>query len=294
MRIKAVEFLLAIGLSMFASATSPALAKNFVNIAYVEINSNYLSNVGCYKLSDSSTPFFDIAVIFAANINGQDQNAPQVFFNTHVDHLLNEIRQVKFLQSREIKVLLTLLGNHQRAGWSGITKPSAAKEFADNIAAIVEKYNLDGIDIDDEYSRYAAKKPSSMIMIAEALKANPKFSGKILSKALFMDDDVFRARYKNHALVDYLDYGWEMTYADFDAQGRLKPYQNYGMAKSSLAIGVSTNNPPALGPTLAELRSSGIRAVMVYNVTKDSASYLSQIANVEYGQQVKADANCLQ
>ena len=273
---------------------SETFAKDFLNIAYVEVNSNRLSNVGCYILAKTGVPFFHIATIFAANIDGTDPNSPSLYFNHQVDHLLNETQQVKFLQNKGIKVLLTFLGNHQKAGWSGITEPSAAREFAEKLANTVVKYNLDGIDIDDEYSRYAPKDPRSMIMIAEALKSNPKFSGKILSKALFSDSDVFEARYNDKALVKFLNYGWEMTYGNVDARGRLAPYLGYGMAKSALAIGVSANDPAALEPTLAEVRADGIGAVMVYNVAKDSGPYLSQISSIEYNQQVKALANCLQ
>jgi hypothetical protein len=270
-----------------------AAAQNMLNVAYVEVNDNALSNVGCYKQSKTNKPFFDIAVIFAANINGSDPNAPQIFFNPQVDQLLNRTNQVKELQGKGIKVLLTLLGNHQNAGWSCVRQdqPNAAKAFADRIADVVQKYGLDGIDIDDEYSK-CSPNSTSMIMIAEALTGNAQFKGKILSKALFTDQNVFQANYKGRKLAEFLNYGWEMTYGNDNAASRLSPYLGYGMSKERLAIGVN----PGLGAAdrlATYARQNGLGGVMVFNVTKSSAAYLSTIARVQSGQSVNADAACL-
>lgn len=293
MRIGNWKYLYVPGLLIVIFVTSSAFAQNLFNMAYVEVNDNALSNVGCYTLSSNKTPFFSMATIFAANINGDDPNDPRIFFNPQVSRLLNETHQVKDLQSKGIKVLLTLLGNHKNAGWSCITQPRAAKDFADRIADVAQKYGLDGIDIDDEYSKCAPNQ-TSMVMIAEALSNNPKFRGKILSKALFRDREFFQATYHNHKLADFLNYGWEMSYWSEDARARLNPYLGYGMPKTSLIIGVNTNNSPAVVANLtAYVKQNGLGGVMVFNVTRDSGSYLSQIANIEYNQVVNVDANCL-
>jgi len=275
------------------AGSNSAVAQNVLNVAYVEVNDNALSNAGCYKLSKANKPFFDIAAIFAANINGDDPNNPQIFFNRQVTQLLNETQQVKELQSKGIKVLLTLLGNHQNAGWSCIKQdqPNAAKVFADKIADVAQKYGLDGIDIDDEYSK-CTPNPTSMIMIAEALANNPKFKGKILSKALFSDRDVFQGSYKNHKLADFLNYGWEMTYGNDNAAARLNPYLSYGMPKERLAIGVNASQGPA-EKLAAYAKQNGLGGVMVFNVTRNSGTYLSTIASIESNQSVNVDSACL-
>jgi hypothetical protein len=278
---------------IFLFATGAAQAQQVFNTAYVEVNDNALANAGCYLLSNDRVPFFDMAAIFAANINGDDPNDPQIHFNPQVSHLLNQTRQVEELQSKGIKVVLTLLGNHQNAGWSCITQPGAADKFAARIAGVVQTYGLDGIDIDDEYSKCRSNS-TSMLMIVDALARNPGFSGKILSKALFRDQDVFRATYNNRQLADFLDYGWEMSYGYPDLAARLQPYLNHGMSKDSLAIGISVRNPPAVGVTLADNAiRNGIGGVMVYNVSRDSRAYLSEISRIEFGQDVVVAANCL-
>ena len=44
------------------------------NMAYVEVNSNPLQNMGCYIRSDNNKPYIDMVAIFAANINGKSPN----------------------------------------------------------------------------------------------------------------------------------------------------------------------------------------------------------------------------
>ncbi len=96
---------------MYANAATP------LNMSYVEVNSNALSNVGCYLRQSNHQPFFAMTSIFAANINGDDPNNPVIYFNPQV-HALMQTSQVKALQNQHIKVLMTLLGNHENAGWS--------------------------------------------------------------------------------------------------------------------------------------------------------------------------------
>ena len=61
------------------AATGPAAADATVDEAklavYVEVNSNDLANVADYTLADSGRPAVDLAMIFAANINYDGQQA---------------------------------------------------------------------------------------------------------------------------------------------------------------------------------------------------------------------------
>ena len=280
-------------LSIFLSSiiAIPMASNAFYNMSYVEVNSNELSNIGCYVLSASNRPFFDMTSIFAANINGDDPNHPKIYFNPQVSRILNNTNQVKELQNKGIKVLLTLLGNHENAGWSCMTDSKAAKKFADDIANTVLTYNLDGIDIDDEYSTCASN-DYSMIMIAKYLKENPKFKGKLLTKALWQDSQYFQASYQGHKLSDYLDYGWEMSY--YGGPSRLQPYLDYGMSKNSLALGVSTNGSSSSSAQwIKETMSDGYGGSMIYNVTKNSQSYISAISTAEYNQTTDVIPSCL-
>ena len=60
--------------SQVSNLRSPQNPNTLKNIGYVETNSNYLSNVGCFKKMNGEY-FFDQAVIFAANINSENDKA---------------------------------------------------------------------------------------------------------------------------------------------------------------------------------------------------------------------------
>ena len=188
------------------------------NVAYVDVNRNNFANVGCYTLPDG-TQLFDIACIFAANIN-DDNGRPVLYFNPQVSAVLNESDDVKNLQALGIKVLLTVLGNHQNAGWSCFSDQATAADFANQLAECVEHYGLDGIDIDDEYSACETNDTSLIMVTYEMRQAMPN---KILSKALFDDIDYFQSSWHNVVLAETLTNGWEMSYGDPDGAGRLAP-----------------------------------------------------------------------
>ena len=138
---KSVAFLCALASVSVYAADSPLF-----NLAYVEVNDNKLANAGCYIRSDNGHPLFDMVSIFAANINGTEPDQPVIYFNPRVDELLNNTNQVSILQNKGIKVLLTLLGNHQNAGWACMTDERAIQAFANNVVETVVKYKLDGIE----------------------------------------------------------------------------------------------------------------------------------------------------
>lgn len=263
------------------------------NMAYVEVNYNNIENTSCYVRSDNNKTFFNVVSIFAANINGESPNAPEIFFNDKTVTVLHS-SAIQHLQNKGMKVLITLLGNHQNAGWSCMTDPYAAKKFADKIVNLVNYYHLDGVDIDDEYSTCLPNN-YSITMIAEAIKSNPKFSGKLLTKALYADSDYFQAIYNGHKLSDYLDYGWEMSYSDDDFENRIDTYLENGMTANKLMIGSWTAldypNPYDAGQFGVQMHLAGN---MVYDITNTSQNYLTRLIKSEDDKlEVKTLPNCL-
>jgi len=272
-----------------ALAASP-LASTVKTLAYVEVNSNDFDNVGCYVYGSPAKEFFNMASIFAANINYDDvQKKPVLYFNPNVDHVLNGTNYVKDLQSKGIKVFLTVLGNHENAGWACFTDENTATDFASQLANAVSTYGLDGIDIDDEYSACTTN-DTSLIVVASKMRA--AMPNKIISKALFSDQSYFTATWNGRRLADYLDYGWEMTYGWTDYASRLSPYLSAGMTKAKLGIGASTDGSDGASAA-TYVKNNGIGTLMTFNVTNGSTSYLTGQSNVLFSQSTKATSNCL-
>lgn len=261
--------------------------KDFFTTGYVGVNSNSFANAGCYTLQDGRQ-FFDIACIFAANINAGSAGDAALYFNPQVAATL-ESGAVQTLQDLGITVLLTVLGNHENAGWSCFTQQSVAQNFVDQLAAAVQKYGLDGIDIDDEYSNCQTNL-TSLAMVTTLMQQT--MPGKIISKALFQDIQYFGPTWEGNTLANTLTYGWEMTYGYPNYGARLQPYVDKGMGKNQLAIGVSTDDCDG-GPAASFIKSNGYGGVMVFNVTNDSTSCLSQISNALYDEDTVAKPGCL-
>lgn len=142
------------------SVTEPRL------IAIIETAENDLRNAGNYVLYPNGTaqpetrrPLFDMTVIFSANMNWDAINGkPVLYYNESVRRILdNRDVFVKPLQDKGIKVLLSIMPNHQAIGFSNLDitgERTMIKDFARDIHEAVTQYGLDGVMFDDEYANY--------------------------------------------------------------------------------------------------------------------------------------------
>lgn len=155
MRAKSILYAWCFMLS-FLTSVLQAQQLNPSGICYVEVNNHNLLNVGSYTLENSNKQLFDVAIIFAANINYDvSKNRAYIASNNNVTKVLNDVETyVRPLQQKGIKVLLDILRNHQGAGICNFPNREAARDFAQQIAHTVYTYGLDGIDFDDEYAGY--------------------------------------------------------------------------------------------------------------------------------------------
>jgi hypothetical protein len=273
-----------------APVTNGAALTTPFTTAYVEVNSNSFHNPGCFTYSSPAKQVFSFAVIFAANINADANGNAVLYYNPQVQSTLTS-GNIAYLQSLGIKVLLTVLGNHENAGWGCFTTYAMADSFAVQCARSVTQYGLDGIDIDDEYSTCTTN-TSSLVLAVSALRAELGTS-KYITKALFDDTQYFSATYNGKKAGDILDYGWEMTYGNTNYSGRLQPYITAGMPKSKLAIGVDIGGTDET--TAAQfVKNNGYAAVMTYNISTTSQANLTKVTNALFGKATTVTANCLQ
>lgn len=137
-------------------------------VAIVEATENDLRNIGNYMLypygesqPEKKRPLFDMAVIFSANVNFDEFSCkPVLYYNEDVKRILDNIDIfVRPLQEKGIKVLLSIMPNHQGIGFSNLdisNDRKMIKDFAADISLAVSKYGLDGVMFDDEYADYPA------------------------------------------------------------------------------------------------------------------------------------------
>lgn len=249
-------------------------SKTFMTIAYVNTNDHRLEDVLEYTLKNGD-PFFDIVAIFAANTNAPSNNSAHFYANGGVQATLDS-GIVRALQDKGVAVIVSVLGNHSNAGWSNFQNDADATAFADELAHVVNQYGLDGIDIDDEYSKGTPNR-TSLTRVSRALRR--ALPDRQLSKALFRDSQYFNQRVDNQTLADCLSYGWEMSYFSNAFDARLSPYLRSGMTHRNLLLGVSTDMSSRAQSAAQYVKRNGYGGIMVYNVGKGQRSLMSTIGN---------------
>ena len=253
------------------------------SIAYVEVNNDELANVGRYTLENGANAF-DVAIIFAANINYEDGKAV-LYNNENVQRTLDQAAtQIRPLQAKGIKVTLSVLGNHQGAGLANFPTKAAARDFAAQVSATVKKYGLDGVDLDDEYSDYGVNgtpqpNQQSIGWLISALRAD--MPGKIIS---FYDigpsSDALKTA--NPSIGGKLDYAWNPYYGTYTAP----TIPGLPKSKVSAAAVDIQNTPQATAVSLAQrTKADGYGVFMTYNLPGgDESAYVSSFTKELYGQ----------
>ena len=187
-------------------------------MAYIEVNDTNPLNAMLYRMDGE--PFIDIVSIFAANIRANGTE-PQLWLNNNVTKLLvpdagstttGHYKYVQPLRQDGTKVLLTILGDHQGIGVANLS-PENQQKFAEMLAWAVEEYDLDGIDFDDEWSKYGENPnfPSSVdgsfnglvTKLRDELDARFPNEHKLITGYYYNDVKNLSA-----AAVADMDYGW--------------------------------------------------------------------------------------
>ncbi|OEI69130.1 endo-beta-N-acetylglucosaminidase H [Curtobacterium sp. ER1/6] len=254
------------------------------SIAYVEVNNDQLANVGRYQLANGANAF-DVAIIFAANINRDADGDAVLYANENVQRTLDDAAtQIRPLQAKGIKVSLSVLGNHQGTGIANFPTQQAAADFAAQVSATVAKYGLDGVDLDDEYSDYGTNgtpqpNQQSIGWLVSALRAD--MPGKLIS---FYDigpaSDALSS--SSSTIGSQLDYAWNPYYGTYSAPS----IPGLGKDRLSAAAVDVQNTPESTAVSLAERsQADGYGVFMTYNLPDgDVSPYVSSLTQVLYGQ----------
>jgi hypothetical protein len=266
-----------------------------LSVVYIEVNSNNILNSGCYTLLNGGQQLFDAAIIFAANINYDAVHKRAIEFNNeNVSRVLqNKEQYIKPLQDKGIKVLLSILGNHQGAGISNFTSRASARDFAKQLRDTVNYYNLDGIDFDDEYADYGnngttqPNDSSFVILLAELRSLMPK---KIIS-FYFYGPATNSLTYKGRVAGKFLDYSWNAIY------GTYNPPAVPGLKKSQLApaaVWINNTSVSTARSLATRTKNDGYGAYLYYDLTNANVTnYLSGISVQLYNDSTYLQSGCL-
>ncbi|MFB7500570.1 endo-beta-N-acetylglucosaminidase H [Streptomyces sp. NPDC056161] len=266
------------------AAAAPAAAKQGpTSVAYVEVNNNSMLNVGKYTLAGGGNAF-DVAVIFAANINyDTGTKAATLYFNENVQRVLdNAATQIRPLQQKGIKVVLSVLGNHQGAGFANFPSQQAASAFAKQLSDAVAKYGLDGIDFDDEYAEYGNNgtgqpNASSFVYLVSALRAN--MPDKIIS-LYNIGPAASRLSYGGVDVSSKFDYAWNPYYGTWQVPGIALPKSKLSPA----AVEIGRTSQSTVADLARRTVSEGYGVYLTYNLDgADRSADVSAFTRELYG-----------
>ncbi len=270
----------------------PDNTKPFKTLCYVEVNSGNILNVGSYTLKDSGKQLFDVAIIFAANVNynAAEQRAC-LTFNSNVQHILtNRDKYIKPLQDKGIKVILDVLGNHDFTGVANLGG-AYATSFAAQCKAAVEAYGLDGIDLDDEWSDYKSNNKyglSSGVKMAELVLALRKaMPDKIIAVYNIGAAGSIPATHNGQSLVDAIDFGMYAFYGQYSTSA---PSYTTKSKYSPTATDINGGSPTAanlLTFTQDYVVNNGFGVWFAYDLRdRDVSAYLSNASIPMFGDDV--------
>ncbi len=269
---------------MISAISIPNVKNGPIGACYVEVNYADIRNVGKYTLNAGGKRLFDIAIIFAANINYNTSTSKAVLhFNTQVTNVLNNKNTyIKPLQEKGIKVLLSILGNHQGAGICNFPNQAAAQEFAQKLADAVNLYELDGIDFDDEYANYGANgtgqpNSSSFVYLVTALRQ--LLPNKLIT-FYYYGPAASRLSYDGVTVGSKVDYSWNAMYGTYSVPNVPGlPNSNLGPA----AVDIQSTSAVTAANLATQTKNSSYGTFLYYNLPDaNSQAYLSSISNVLY------------
>ena len=227
-----------------------------------------ISEYAKYRLPNRM-PQTNVVFLFNATFTGTPQNFKPPYISIP-DGLLQQMTlqpgqnqtNVQRLQSLGIKVLLSVLGYNTNGqpgmGWDGIPASQNAKFVQWMKTEIIDKYGLDGIDIDNEFSELPPNPQAFMNTVGYLRSSLP---GSLLTKALWQDQNYFLLPVSpglpnsGKYLARLLDFGCTMSYGSGTAAQKqiVQGYHDLqangswvGMNWQQLCIGVQAG-PPQVG-----------------------------------------------
>jgi len=262
---------------------------------YVETNDVNPLNAGDYKLSDGTT-YADIVEFFAANIHKETVGGevrPTLYLNDKMTSLLENggaAKYVKGLQDKGIKVLLTVLGDHKGIGVANMNDTQTT-QLAQIMAYAVEKYGLDGIGFDDEYSDYSTSLISGSFgsIITKLRDLMP--AGKLITVFQYGNIGSSQINATAGAQIDYVysDFSYYNTYISVDGVTK----EHYAPMSINLGTSYGSTAIRRYGTYAKTLTNEGYSSIMHFNLRRtsdvNSTSLFSTIATNAYGKTVTCE-----
>lgn len=248
----------------------------------IEVNNTNPLQTQNFRLEKANKYLFDGVILFSSNVNfSKRDNEVYIHNNDNVQAILNNYdHYIQPLKDKGIKVFLSLLGNHDGSGLANMSD-ERCRDFAKAIADTLDKYNLDGVFFDDEYSEYN-KDLGAQGFEGFQNRGDSKHASRLAYETKKAIGDRWVVTYKYGAFnslteidgvkpgqfVDYVltDYGVVGTWSGNQSAYPGTEKSQWGVA--SVNMGGYTNMT-----FLKQSRSNKYGALMIYNLDQTSPYY---------------------
>lgn len=253
---------------------------------YVEVNNHSIANVGKYVLESNGAPVFDYALIFAANINYDGKKA-YLYNNPQVQATLDNVDTlVRPLQAKGIKVMLSVLGNHQGAGFANFADRGTASAFASQLASTVQKYGLDGIDFDDEWADYGTNgtaQPNDWSFVELCQQLRRMLPNKTISM-YYIGPSSERVVYDGVSVGSFIDYAVHPYYGGYAPPGYINIPGLTNQQIGAAAIWLEQTDPAVAKRLAQRTVADGYGLYNTYDLQEgDHSAYISSFTTALYG-----------
>lgn len=227
-----------------------------------------------YRLKRTGKYLFDGVILFSSNINySTKEDVVYLHNNENVQPiLLHADHYIRPLKERGIKVFLSILGNHDGSGLANLG-PERARDFAKAIADTLDKYDLDGVFFDDEYSDYS----NHNLNVNKTGFTSPSYASASrlvyeIKKAIGPDRWTLIYRYGIMSSLDPVDGVQPGSYIDYalsDYNVQTDMSRSYpGITRAQQGVNsINMNSPWSLQSRMGYVRNQGYGALMLYNLT---------------------------
>lgn len=250
-------------------------------VVYVETNDTNPLNAGDYVLSDGKA-FVDIVELFASNLQKRTVNGviqPVLKLNDRMVRVLEPDpsaptttgyhKYVKPLQDKGIKVLLTVLGNWDEISVASMNDTQTT-QFAQILAYVVDRYGLDGIGFDDEYSGTSATVAGSYGTLINKLE-NLLPAGKLITVFQWGSYGSSQINYTQGSMIDYAYHGI-FGANSWQGSSSISGVTNDRWSPISINLGYSytDENLYAIYENAIAAKAGGYGAMMTFNIRRSS------------------------
>ena len=252
--------------------TNSLFGKKHMLVAVVEVNDHLFSNVSCYRDSATGKPIFDLAFPFAANLNiDPGTGKAYVSYNPEWQAMLanGTFTQV---QNAGIPVGLSLLGNHDAAGWSNFANLADATAFAQLVAIQVRRYGFSAVLTDDEYSNYVSNAdPNSYVMVMSEIK-------RLLPDIFLCYYDIGggSGSYNGKQMGDIADANFPPFYPEYPSND-----DNFPNSKTFASCSETDGGFGDPVATATQLKNEGRNGFMFYNVWAGGSFYAPYVSGLK-------------